>query len=157
MIILRALFCHAIEKFQVNCLHYDIIKYLYFAVYSFHMPVFIFISGYFSENNHSRRYYINLRKYLIPYIIINTGYDIIYSVYLKSVVFNPFIPNWILWFLLSLFFWNLLIDTIKLTRFPIFISIIIGLLAGCFSEIGPLLSLSRTICFFPFFIARNLT
>lgn len=156
IMIFLVVFCHFIEKFQSGCLNNDVTKHLYLAVYSFHMPVFIFISGYFYEKDSYLRNYNCLTKYLIPYVVINSAYDLMYSLHLRSVVFNPFLPNWTLWFLLSLFFWNLLIDSIKLTRFPIFISIIIGLLAGCFREISLFLSLSRIICFFPFFVAGYL-
>lgn len=157
IMIFLVVFCHLIEKFQLDYLNIALTKHLYFAVYSFHMPVFIFISGYFAGKSKGDRRYKSLTRYLIPYLVVNTAYDVFYTLSTKSLVFNPFYPRWILWFLLSMFFWHVFIDYIKLIRYPVVVAILLGLLAGWFNDIGYFLSLSRTICFFPFFVAGYYT
>ena len=153
IMIILVVFCHLIEKFQIGYLGIGLTKHIYYAVYSFHMPVFVFISGYFAGKNRDGQLSKNLKRYLIPYVVINTVYDVMDSVSKKSLSFDPFYPHWILWFLLSLFFWQTFADYAKNLRVPVVLTVLIALVAGVFGEIGRFLSLSRTICFFPFFIA----
>lgn len=53
-----------------------------FPVYSFHMPLFVFISGYFWKNNTKVRDYLLkiFKKFLIPLLIWNTIYTLIAQV-----------------------------------------------------------------------------
>ncbi|MFP4199525.1 MAG: acyltransferase family protein [Halanaerobium sp.] len=77
---------------------------LYILIYTFHMPAFIFIAGYFTKLNSDFRFYLikNIRKLIIPYFIFQLLYLIFNSVLNYS--YFPFTfkkPFWILWFLLS--------------------------------------------------------
>ncbi|MES9686273.1 acyltransferase family protein, partial [Bacillus sp. JJ353] len=69
--------------------------------------------------------------------------------------FNPFEPQWSLWFLLSLFFWNLFL--FPFTKLPaawsFAASLAIAVLVGYIDAISDTLSLSRTFVFFPVFLA----
>ncbi|HLQ82840.1 MAG TPA: acyltransferase family protein [Pseudogracilibacillus sp.] len=129
---------------------------LYTWIYTFHMPAFILISGFFARGSKQPKYVFNLiKKLLLPYIIfqlIYTGYYFLIDKpnYQKDL----FDPQWSLWFLLSLFSWHLLLILFK--KMPAFISIsiafAIGLLVGYFDDVGKAYSLSRTFAFFPFFL-----
>ena len=65
---------------------------------------------------------------------------------------NIFLPQYAFWYLLSLFFWNISIDYIYKFKPIIIVSFILGIYCGLFGNIDRVFSLSRTICFFPFFI-----
>jgi len=129
----------------------------YMWVYTFHMPAFIFLSGFFAKGSGSLTYIGRLaRRLLIPYIIFQIIYTSFYIYVGKmNVETDLFYPRWSLWFLLSLFCWHLLLIIYK--RFPPIISIAIaiqiGIIVGYFSEVGHTYSLSRTFVFFPFFLA----
>src|SRR4051812_17242655 len=53
------------------------LKSIYMFLYFFHMPLFIFISGYFSKNLSSGDYAKKvISKLLIPYLIFETAYSL---------------------------------------------------------------------------------
>src|SRR5699024_1470560 len=85
-----------------------------------------------------------------PYLIFQLIYTGYYYLLGKSNFQNDlFDPQWSLWFLLSLFFWHLLLILFK--KIPAFLSIsiaiIIGLLIGYIDDVGSAFSLLKTFCF----------
>ncbi|WP_413375303.1 acyltransferase family protein [Alkalihalobacillus sp. 1P02AB] len=127
---------------------------LYAMIYIFHMPAFILISGYFSKGYKKKGYLQKtFKKILIPYFIFQIFYSIFY--YLngdKGLSFELFSPHWTLWFLLSLFTWNVLLYVFGKWRWlGLFIATAIGVGIGFIESVGTWMSLSRTFVFFPFF------
>lgn len=128
---------------------------LYMWIYTFHMPAFIFLAGFFAKGSGNQKYIINLvKKLLVPYLIFQLLYTGYYFLLGKSGWQGIFYPQWSLWFLFSLFSWHILLVWFK--KFPATISVslavLIGLVVGYFGEIGHTYSLSRTFVFFPFFL-----
>ena len=124
----------------------------YGIIYSFHMPLFIFIAGYFSKNTEKcgRTAY---KELLLPFLVFSPLYYLVTSAINHRFAFSFLTPAWIYWFLLSLFFWRITIKGISRTGFAIPLLIVIAVAAGFTREIGRYLSLSRTICFAVFFVA----
>ncbi|HEK1915247.1 TPA: acyltransferase family protein [Proteus mirabilis] len=113
-------------------------------IYSFHMPFFILISGYFfSVNNFNKK----LLGIFLVYIIYQTIYSIP-SIIKGTLSYKYFYePNWIMWFLMSI------TKFIKNITLPVIIvSIICSLLVSMCHIDGHILSYMRTIVFYPFFI-----
>ena len=129
---------------------------LYMWIYTFHMPAFIFLAGFFAKGSGNKAYIMNLaKKLLVPYLIFQLLYSVFYFYIGKSSwQTGVFEPHWSLWFLCSLFGWHILLALFK--KVPALLSVslavLIGLLVGYFSEIGHTFSLSRTFVFFPFFL-----
>lgn len=143
---------HVIEPLIIN---YSKAKLVYSFIYTFHMPLFAFVSGYFSKNkngNHNITYKIS--NILVPYIIFQVLYCLFNIYVLKAENFSlTFVyPYWITWYLLSLFIWNTLLPYFLKINYSIVLAIIISLIAGYDSNIGYYLSISRTITFFPYFL-----
>lgn len=150
LLIFLVVFGHSMEVFK----SYDVIsETLYMFIYMFHMPVFVFVSGYFSKNTSRSSAFTGV---LLPYILFNTVFNLITSVYLGIESFSFIMPAWALWYLLSLFFWRVIIKDLVKIKYILIVSIIVGVVAGLSSDFGSALSLSRTIVFFPFFIAGYL-
>jgi fucose 4-O-acetylase-like acetyltransferase len=134
----------------------DFLLALYSVIFLFHMPAFILISGYFSKGYNKKGYLMKtVKKILLPYLI----FQIIYSVFYywnghdSSLKFDLFQPHWTLWFLLSMFWWNLLLYIFaKLKWTGLVIATIIGICIGYIDHIGSFLSISRTFVFFPYFL-----
>lgn len=130
---------------------------IYYWIYTFHMPAFILISGFFAKGSSDKEYLAKLvKKLLLPYLafqIIYTGYY--YWIEKPDWNVGLLYPQWSLWFLVSLFCWHLLLIPFKRLKpgLGISLSFAIGITIGYFSEIGHLFSLSRTFVFFPFFLA----
>lgn len=153
ILIFLVVFGHMIQPFIANS---QSVHTFYMWVYTFHMPAFIFVSGFFAKGSGNMRYIKRLaQKLLIPYLIFQIIYTAFY-VYIGKSGWQTdlFYPQWSLWFLLSLFCWHILL--IFFRRLNPFIGIAIalqlGIVIGYFSEVGHTYSLSRTFVFFPFFL-----
>lgn len=130
---------------------------LYTWIYTFHMPAFIMIAGYFAKGSSDSKYLLTLvKKLLIPYVIFQIVYTGYYFLIDKKdwLIDSIFYPHWSLWFLFSLFCWHMLLILYKHVRpvVGIVIAIIIGVTIGYFDSIGHMFSLSRTFVFFPYFL-----
>lgn len=129
----------------------------YTWLYTFHMPAFIFLAGFYAKGRSSLDFIMNLaKKLLIPYLIFQAIYTIYYFYIGKAgwLTDSIFYPHWSLWFLISLFSWHMLLIGYKKMHPAIALSLAVtlGIIVGYFDPIGHLFSLSRTFVFFPFFL-----
>lgn len=132
---------------------------LYFTIYSFHMPAFILISGYFAKSfdyKKSLQVRISFQKFILPYIFFQWIYSFFYWLLgtKESFSFQLHIPNWSLWFLISAFFWQISLYFFQKVppKVGISVSILLSLLVGYVPFIGRELTLQRTMVFLPFFV-----
>ena len=148
LLIVLVVFGHSLEEISLEH-NYAIIR---AWIYSFHMPVFVFISGYFSKSvrrgggEGARKTIINCA---IPYFIFNTIFALCTE---KTLAINILTPKYIFWYLFSLLIWRLLIDDLKRIKGIFILSILLGLYVGGIHEADRLLAISRTIVFFPYFL-----
>lgn len=153
LLIFLVVFGHMIQPFTEDSYA---INTLYMWVYTFSMPAFIFLAGFFAKGSGNKKYIINLaKKLLVPYFIFQLLYTGYYFFIGKSGwQTGMFEPHWSLWFLISLFSWHILLYWFK--KLPPYISIagavMLGLAVGYIDDIGHAYSLSRTFAFFPFFL-----
>ncbi len=132
---------------------------LYHIIYSFHMPAFIFISGYFAKYQPKKIIFYFIFPYIIfqflyqlfDFQILNTSID-------KQLAFQFTTPYWILWYLFVMILYYLLIPFINTDKNHIQYmilgsSIVLSLLIGYDASIGYYLSLSRFFTFLPFFVS----
>ncbi|MBT2649482.1 acyltransferase family protein [Bacillus sp. ISL-34] len=130
---------------------------LYKTIYSFHMPAFILVSGFFAKGFYQKGYLGKITKKLIlPYIIFQLIYTVYYYfLYERSAITVDLLdPQWSLWFLISLFCWNIMLLGFSKLKpsVGIGLSFLIALLIGYIDNISNYLSLSRTFVFFPMFL-----
>ena len=149
ILIFLVVFGHIIE-------HVDKFNYLYLIIYSFHMPVFVFVSGYFSKGSKK-----SILKSACIYVVFQTIYFFIYKLVLhENITLNYLQPIWILWYIFALAIWNSLIFVVKKININqnkyvyilLVFSFLLSLICGYVDKIGYFLSLSRIITFFPFFL-----
>lgn len=124
------------------------------TIYTFHMPAFIFISGYLSKSRHAQSRE-NLLKFAAAYFLFNGIFILIATVKYSSV--NILTPYYSMWYLLSIVTWRLLIPYIPANRRTLAVSVLLALLAGFFPDVENILSIRRTVAFFPFFLSGYLT
>lgn len=130
-------------------------EFLYFLkwlIVSFHMPAFIFISGYFSKKEIPISKMI--QKLLVPYLV----YEVIYYLLYVYIIDKPtglylFYPKFSLWYILALFFWRVITPFVKKIPHHMILSIVGGLLIGCSGMADNFLSIPRVLVFYPFFLA----
>lgn len=147
LLIFLVVFGHLIERYiDTN----NTLMGMYLFIYTFHMPLFIFISGFLSKNiNKSKKVFF--KSLLIPYIVLNVIWYSLAYIYTGEANLPIIYPGWTLWFLLSLFFWRVSLKYLIRIRYILPISFILGILVGLVPN-GSLLSFSRTIFFLPFFL-----
>lgn len=127
-------------------------KWIWVIIYSFHMPVFIFISGYFSRN-YQRERGKKAHRLMFYYILGECLVCLAKSIFSHRAVLPDFLsPSFGMWYLLCLFFFDLLLPWAMGVRWNLGVSMILAVLAGQADRIGPVLALSRTICMMPFFL-----
>lgn len=125
-------------------------KALYNFIYFFHIPLFVFITGYFSKKSGK------LGPYLVLYVIFEMLYTLL-DYYLNNradLKFTFFLPYWVTWYLLAVILWKIALPYFTKLRYPILFASCLAVLAGYAStELGYKLSSLRAINFFPFFLA----
>lgn len=141
---------HLFEPVMANG---TIIEALYMLIYSIHMPLFVFVSGYFFKPG-SFNIGKTVKKTLVPYFIFQTLYSLynFYVLHVGSKEINYLLPFHILWYLVSLFFWYVLTPYFIRLRHPVVLSFVIAVLIGYVSNVGHFMSISRTFTYYPFFL-----
>jgi fucose 4-O-acetylase-like acetyltransferase len=148
-----------------------VVNTVYIIIYTFHIPLFAFVSGYLSRSDRARK--TAVRSFLALYLFAAAGYSLFSNFthyayansnvplgtllrdgfeFSKSAVFSVFRATGPSWFLLSLMTWRLIAPRVKSRRTLLF-ALIAALLVGGVGEIGYAMSLSRTVVFIPFFLA----
>lgn len=155
LLIFLVVFGHVIEPLR----DIPLFKVTYFIIYSFHMPLFIFLAGYFASPTTK-----GLKKTGLLFLKYELIYALVYAILFAgtatsgaptsvlNIIGYALQPIWVLWFLLSLIGWRLLL--IAYEKHPLGIAIVIGLVIG-FNFIPfnfRILSLGRTLSFFPYFL-----
>lgn len=132
---------------QVSC-------YLYSLIYSFHMPLFIFLNGYFYKHRPIKEEISKcvplFEVCLISHVIFAYLSNVELSI--RGVVNFAYTPSW---YLLSLIFWRML-SSIFLKRWSakdlLFTSVLIEVITFiAIPRYGGIFSLMRTFQFLPFF------
>lgn len=153
ILIFLVVFGHLIEYFVFKI--GGSIDYIYTGIYLFHMPVFVFISGYFSKKHKEKKIlelvfvYILWQAIIYP-LFLSITLDIPFSEYTQS-LFNP---RFTYWYIFSLITWKIITPYFSKIKFNLLVSIVLGLLIG-YSSINSSMgnfSLGRTISFYPFFL-----
>ncbi|MDT3724501.1 acyltransferase family protein [Streptomyces sp. DSM 41972] len=128
----------------------------YRLVYTFHMPAFILISGYFSRSFDLRPKHIQrlITGVVVPYVVFETAYSLFerYGNDQPDHAVSLMDPTYHLWFLCALFVWRLTTPLWRVIRHPIPVSLVLAALGSVSPQIGSDLELQRVLQFLPFFV-----
>ena len=130
---------------------------LYLWIFSFHMPLFVLVTGYFARKslNGSAGRKILLQIGL-QYILFQSLYSLLDRTlfHVSGIHHSFFAPYLLLWFLASHAFWRLLM--IGMNKWTITgqltFAILAGVLVGYLQLEGVWFSISRTFVYLPFFV-----
>jgi fucose 4-O-acetylase-like acetyltransferase len=171
ILIFFVVFGHAIDPFRSV---FPVYSRLFFFIFMFHMPLFMFVTGLFSRKAlgydsaaaGAPARTPGLRRaagFLVLYLMLNF---FIFAVERfaagKDVIFNPLVVRNASWYFLAcciLTFACALSDGAGRTLTPrrkalvVLIAALSAIVIGYFGAFGDLLALSRVICFAPFFLA----
>lgn len=156
-LIILVIFGHVLEAGKLSRFELT----LYNTIYSFHMPLFIFVSGYFSKRyDNNKVFCYKILKLVETYIV----FQLVLSLpsILSGEISASFLlrPYWILWYLFSLIIWRIMLQYIPLFamnhwKIVICVSILMSLLCG-FIPLSYDYSFQRTVTFLPFFMIGNI-
>lgn len=148
LLIILVVIGHFIEPaYKNNTLLYT----LKWVIFSFHMPAFIFISGYFSKRE--LPFLTLVRKLAVPYVIYEFIYYFMYTELLhQDTGLYLLQPKFSLWYIMALFIWRAITPYIKRIPHYMLVSIAAGLLIGCSDMQDNFLSIPRVLVFYPFFL-----
>ncbi len=129
---------------------------VYSFIYTFHMPLFIFISGYFSKNITWNKLKKSFKTLLPAYFVFQVILFIPNMLDGSFNLFNFFTsPQSVLWYILALLYWRVafyFVPKIRFLNFPIVIviSILMSFLIGLVNY-PVFLAIAKTIAFLPYF------
>ena len=153
LLIFAVVFGHMLELFMGKN---DGFKVIYLVIYSFHMPLFAFVSGVFARYSPEK-----IRNHLIyPYVVFQILYLLFANNVLEKETEVQFTtPYWLLWYLFASIAWNLLLPLVQGGGFTwrkkavvLAAAFLAGILIGFDDKAGYYLSFSRIVEFFPYFL-----
>ena len=142
---------HAIQPMSRSS---DLAYATYLLIYTFHMPAFAIMSGYFTKSGPPTRTGLKrvITDLLLPYLIFETIWSALSVVISGTFSLNYASVSWTLWFLLALAVFRILIPYIALLRWPVTISVIVSIAAGYLPELDSTFAMDRIIALMPFFV-----
>ena len=131
---------------------------IYLFIYAFHMPLFIFVTGFFAKKLEDKDGNFKLYK-VINYVLLFLVFKIALFIFMRfilhqNVEFYLFTEHDTPWFLLSCALWlciTYLVKNVK-AKYMLIFSVLFALIIGYDYMIEDVFVLSRTIVFFPFFL-----
>ncbi|MGC4378642.1 acyltransferase family protein [Fictibacillus sp. Mic-4] len=154
ILIFLMVFGHLIETYRDS---YFSAHYLYNVIYSFHMPLFILISGYFFRPNRIDRIVQVLSVFVIWQLIngvfqklINDNEIVSFSS--DSRIMDIFDPYWAMWFLLGIAVWSAITPYVLRLRYPLLFALGLAIWISYVDDVTKWFSLRKLINFYPYFL-----
>ena len=149
LLILLVVVGHFIEKSRG---YNFIIRYIYTFIYLFHMPLFVFVTGFFSKRTEVNKR--RVKSFIVLYLIMQ-----MIEITIWKLNFSIVETKFSLWYLQAIIAYELILPLINKDK-PIkclIISIAMGILIGFDNNANEIASLSRIIVFLPFFMMGYFT
>lgn len=143
ILMLLTVFAHVLFQLQSRS---DFIENTVDYIYMFHMPAFVFVSGFFGKSEHSRSKE-SILKLIFLYVIFNSLMCFIFG------YTSLLMPVYSYWYLLALIAWRLTAHHIEKFKELRSILLVLFLFVGFFPSIDNTLSAARILCFLPYYMA----
>lgn len=130
-------------------------KSLFFWIYTFHMPMFIFLSGMFHKND---KIVPKVTRFVMIGFVLNVVMFLEKLAMGKNVSLAYFRLNGLPWYMFVLAGFTVLSYLLRNMdkRYILIFSIILGLFSGYDSSLGDTFAISRFIVYYPFFVLGNM-
>ncbi|WP_435742992.1 acyltransferase family protein [Nocardioides sp. SYSU DS0663] len=131
----------------------DVRDHGYDFLYAWHVPAFVFVTGYLSRSFTWERHRLwqLVRTVAVPYVVfeaaiaafrIHVGGERLEDLWAD--------PHWPMWYLSALFFWRLLTPVFRPMIGGVVVAVLVSLVAGLYA--GDTLDLARVLGLLPFFV-----
>lgn len=120
-------------------------------IWSFHMPLFIFISGLFHKNKNIKEKAIS---YFSIYIVLKICFFLLKAFTNQGLSFSVFTSDALPWFVFALAAFDIITYFLRDidSKYILVISILLGLFSGYDKNINGFLVMSRIIVYYPFYL-----
>ena len=146
ILMLLTVFAHILYGLQAS---YPGIDHTVDYIYMFHMPAFVFVSGFFGKSEHSRSFE-SIFRMIFLYFVFNSTIGFIYG-------FGSLLdPLYSFWFLIALIVWRLTAHYIAGIKWAVPVLLVLSAAAGCFPSLDNTFAVSRIIAFYPWYMAGYL-
>ena len=126
---------------------------LYDFLYAWHVPAFVFVTGYLSRGfAYTRpRMWQLVRTVVVPYLLFECALAL-FRIYVGGEELEGLFrdPHWPMWYLAALFFWRLLTPVFRPMPAGLLVAVVVSLVAGLYA--GDTLDLARVLGLLPFFV-----
>ncbi len=126
---------------------------LYDALYAWHVPAFVFVTGYLSRTFQWDRVRLGklVRTVVVPYVVFETLLAL-FRVYVGGETLEDLFldPHWPMWYLSALFFWRLLTPLFRPMPGGVAVAVAVSLVAGTYAT--DTLDMARVLGLLPFFV-----
>lgn len=120
-------------------------------IYLFHMPAFLFVSGYFSRSPNSLKLQ-SITKLLIAFLLLNflmMPYAVLVE-HMRLSITSLYYSSWYLW---ALVVYRITLPLMSRIPYIVPISILVSLSIGFWKEFDGVFAISKIIALYPFFIS----
>lgn len=156
LLILLVILGHIIGTCGTGSLNEDVWQF----IYSFHMPLFILISGYFMKlKDEKAKFWRSILPLVAVLLIFQCVYLLVSCVVTKKLFSLLYLvtPYWTLWYLLSLVLWKIILQfsprsLLERPFLYLALATCVSVFCGLLPPFGRILSIQRTLNFFPFFL-----
>lgn len=126
---------------------------LYDALYAWHVPAFVFVTGYLSRSFRweKARLWKLVRTVAVPYFVFESLLAL-FRIHVGGETLEDLFtdPHWPMWYLSALFFWRLLTPIFRALPGGFVVALGISLLAGAYAV--DTLDMARVLGLLPFFV-----
>ena len=133
--------------------HNAVNDHLYDFLYAWHVPAFVFVTGYLSRSfGYSRaRMWVLFRTVVVPYLLFETALAL-FRIYVGGEELADLFadPHWPMWYLSALFFWRLLTPVFRPLPAGLAVAVVVSLVSGMYA--GDTLDIARVLGLLPFFV-----
>lgn len=129
----------------------------YLVIYSFHMPLFLLVSGFFGKFHLQKLWELFGLYAIFQILYLFIVHVLLRGIPIGKVSFSLTTPYWLLWYLLAMIYYTCLIPLLSRVKggwqaMVLLLCFAMGIAAGFCPSIKYYLSLSRFFCFLPFFV-----
>ena len=129
----------------------------FYWIYLFHMQAFVFVSGFTSKSYVARDgKEKKLAGFLVTFLTFTVCIELIEFIFTQGIRPQVFVTiTGAPWYMLAMFFWYLMIPLVSRIRpaYALPAAVILAVVCGLIPACGDFLTISRTIVFFPAFLA----
>lgn len=132
---------------------YHLIEALLCSIYVFHMPLFVFVSGFFSKNVERCRFKA-LKGILVPLLVLQAVWLVWIALTdgVRSALSVALYPQFALWYLAALYLWRTLLPDLLRVRHVLVAALVLFFVGKMVGGLDNLFGLDRMVGFLVFFL-----